>query len=212
MKSASFLRKVRGLKMQNEKNNLIYQGSIVGKKAPDFTAKAFHQNKFKDVRLSALRGKWVILAFYPADFTFVCPTELSRFADSYKSFRDVGAEIMSVSTDTEFAHKAWWDNSTMIKKIQFPMLADPTGNICKSYGTYIENEGLSLRATFIIDPDGVVKSADIHDNSIGRSVKEVLRKLQAAIYVREHCGEVCPVEWETGQKTLKPGIGLVGKI
>ena len=211
MKSVLFLKKAIGINMQQNDNNLNV-GTLVGKKAPEFSTKAFHQNKFKDIRLNALRGKWIVLAFYPADFTFVCPTELSRFADFNKEFNSLGAEIMSVSTDTEFAHKAWWDNSSAIKKIQFPMLADPTGKICKAYGTYIDNEGLSLRATFIIDPDGIVRSADVHDNSIGRSVKEVLRKLQAAKYVREHGGEVCPVEWEAGQKTLKPGIGLVGKI
>ena len=198
-----------------DKNNLQYCGNIVGRRAPDFAVKAFHQNKFKDIRLNSLRGKWVVLAFYPADFTFICPTELSRFADYYKSFREIGAEVMSVSTDTHHAHKAWWDQSLSIKKINFPMLADPTGKVCKAYGTYLqdgEDAGLSLRATFIIDPDGIVRSADVHDNSIVRSVKEILRKLQAAKYVREHGGEVCPVEWEAGQKTLRPGIGLVGKI
>ncbi len=190
-------------------------GTLVGKRAPDFIVQAYHQNKFKQIRLSALRGKWVVLAFYPGDFTFICPTELSRFADLYNDFRKEGAEILSVSTDGEHVHKAWADQSNSIKKIQFPMLADTAGKISKSYGVYITegiDEGRALRATFIIDSDGIVKSADIHDNSIGRSVKEVLRKLQAAKYVREHDGEVCPVEWEAGSKTLKPGIGLVGKI
>lgn len=190
-------------------------GTLVGKKAPDFTAHAFHQNKFKDVRLSSMKGKWVILAFYPGDFTFVCPTELSRFADLHGDFKKVNAEILSLSTDSEHVHKAWWDQSPTIKKIQYPMVADTAGKISKMYGVYINegvDEGRALRATFIIDPDGIIRSADIHDNSIGRSVKEVLRKLQAANYVRQHGGEVCPVEWEAGSKTLKPGIGLVGKI
>ncbi len=214
MKSALFLRKVLGLKMQQNNMNLNF-GTLVGKKAPDFMAKVFHQNKFKDLRLSQLRGKWTILAFYPGDFTFICPTELSRFADFYADFRKLNAEILSVSTDSEHVHKAWWDVSPMIKKISYPMVADTSGKISNLYGVYISegaDEGRSLRATFIIDPDGIIRSADVHDNSIGRSVKEILRKLQAASYVREHGGEVCPVEWETGQKTLKPGIGLVGKI
>jgi NADH-dependent peroxiredoxin subunit C len=199
----------------NQQHSQPVMSTLVGKRAPDFSVKAFHQNKFKDIRLSQFRGRWVVLAFYPADFTFICPTELSRFADFYSDFKKLGAEVMSVSTDTEQVHKAWWDQSASIKKIQFPMIADPAGKVCRSYGTYIYDgvdEGRSLRATFIIDPDGIVRSIDIHDNSIGRSVKEILRKLQAAKYVKEHGGEVCPVEWEAGQKTLKPGIGLVGKI
>ncbi|MGV8131013.1 MAG: peroxiredoxin [Candidatus Pacearchaeota archaeon] len=200
---------------QNNHNSALNVSTLVGKKAPDFIAHAYHQNKFKDIRLSSLKGKWVILAFYPGDFTFVCPTELSRFADLYGDFKKVNAEVLSVSTDSEHVHKAWADQSASIKKIQYPMLADSSGKIAKMYGVYISegvDEGRSLRATFIIDPDGVVRSADVHDNSIGRSVKEVLRKLQAANYVRAHGGEVCPVEWEAGNKTLKPGIGLVGKI
>ncbi len=200
---------------QNNHNSALNVSTLVGKKAPDFIAHAYHQNKFKDIRLSSLKGKWVILAFYPGDFTFVCPTELSRFADLYGDFKKVNAEVLSVSTDSEHVHKAWADQSASIKKIQYPMLADSSGKIAKMYGVYISegvDEGRSLRATFIIDPDGVVRSADVHDNSIGRSVKEVLRKLQAANYVRTHGGEVCPVEWEAGSKTLKPGIGLVGKI
>ncbi len=197
--------------------NLINSGfgTLVGRKAPDFISHSFHQGKFKQLRLSSLKGKWVVVAFYPGDFTFVCPTELSRFADMYKDFKAANAEVLSISTDSEHVHKAWWDQSPSIKKISYPMVADNSGKISKMYGVYIDSgvdEGRALRATFIIDPDGIVRSADIHDNSIGRSVKEVLRKLQAAKYVREHGGEVCPVEWEAGNKTLKPGINLVGKI
>jgi peroxiredoxin (alkyl hydroperoxide reductase subunit C) len=187
----------------------------IGASAPDFSLKAFHNGEFKNIQLKDYKGKWVVLAFYPADFTFICPTELSKFADYYEDFKNSGAEIMSVSTDTEHAHKTWWDNSQSIRKIKFPMLADPTGKMCKDYGTYIntgDDEGRSLRASIIIDPDGIVKSIDMHDNSVGRSVKEVLRKLKAAKYVKEHGGEVCPVEWEAGQSTLKPGVDLVGKI
>jgi len=201
--------------MQQPSNNAQSFSTLVGRKAPDFMAHSFHQNKFKQIRLSALKGKWTVLAFYPGDFTFVCPTELSRFADMYEDFKKAGAEVLSVSTDSEHVHKAWYDQSPSIKKINYPMVADNSGKISKLYGVYIHegaDEGRALRATFIIDPDGIVRSADVHDNAIGRSVKEVLRKLQAAKYVREHGGEVCPVEWESGNKTLRPGINLVGKI
>lgn len=180
--------------------------------APLFEAKAFHNEETFTITLSQYRGKWVTLVFYPADFTFICPTELADLADHYGEFQKLGVEVLSVSTDTVFVHKAWHDNSPSIKKIQFPMIADPTGTICKAYGTYIRAEGLSLRATFIIDPDGVLKWFEIHDNSIGRSTKEIIRKIKAAQFVREHGGEVCPVNWEPGGKTLKPGLELVGKI
>lgn len=180
--------------------------------APQFTTKAYHHDKEITLKLSDYKGKWAVLFFYPADFTFICPTELGDVADNYAEFQKLNTEILSVSTDTVFVHKAWHDNSATIKKIQFPMLADPTGNICKAYGTYIPEEGLSLRGTFIIDPDGVLKAYELHDNSIGRSSAELLRKVKAAQFVREHGGEVCPANWQPGQKTLKPGLDLVGKI
>lgn len=184
----------------------------IGQKIPDFTLEAYHQDKIKKIKLSDYKGRWLILLFYPADFTFICPTELAEAAQHYIEFQKLGAEIVSVSTDTVFAHKAWHDESPAIGKIRYPMLADPTGKVCREFGTYIEEEGLSLRGTFIIDPDGVLKTLDIHDNSIGRSTKEILRKLQAAKFVREHKGLVCPASWEPGKKTLKPGLKLVGKI
>jgi peroxiredoxin (alkyl hydroperoxide reductase subunit C) len=184
----------------------------IGKPAPDFTAEAYHEDKVKKISLKQLRGKWVVLAFYPADFTFICPTELGELADHYATFKKMNAEVLSVSTDTAFVHKAWKDASPTIKKIKFPMVADPTRQICKDYGTLIEEQGLSWRATFIIDPNGTVKWFEMHDNSIGRSTAEILRKLQAAQYVSKHPGEVCPVSWTPGAKTLKPGLNLVGKI
>ena len=184
----------------------------INEKAPEFNTKAFHDNRVVDVSLRDYYGKWVVLFFYPADFTFVCPTELGDLADNYEKFRNLNVEILSVSTDTEFVHKAWHNNSDTIKKIQFPMLADPTGRICKDYGTYIPEEGLSLRGTFIIDPDGVLKVFEIHDNSIGRSTEELIRKIEAAQFVREHGGEVCPVNWKKGDESLRPGLDLVGKI
>ncbi|MBI2436175.1 MAG: peroxiredoxin [Candidatus Magasanikbacteria bacterium] len=186
--------------------------SFVGQQVPDISLEAFHQEKQVKMNLRDLAGKWTILFFYPADFTFVCPTELEEMADMYDNFKNLNTEVLSVSTDTAFVHKAWHDNSPAIKKVNFPMLADPTGKLCKALGTYIPEEGLSLRATFIIDPEGVIKAYEVHDNSIGRSAEELLRKLQAAQYVHEHGGEVCPAKWRPGNKTLIPSLELVGKI
>jgi NADH-dependent peroxiredoxin subunit C len=184
----------------------------IGQKVNDFEVQAFHNNDIKKIKLSDLKGKWVVLLFYPADFTFICPTELEEAANFYGDFQKAGAEVLSVSTDTVYTHKAWHDVSPAIKKIAFPMVADPTGNLCREFGTYIDEAGLSLRGTFIIDPDGILKTIDIHDNSIGRSAAEILRRVQAAKFVRENKGEVCPANWKPGSKTLKPGLDLVGKI
>lgn len=178
----------------------------------DFELDAFHNEETKKIKLSNYKGKWLVLIFYPADFTFICPTELEDAANYYEEFKKLNAEVMSVSTDTVFVHKAWHDQSNAIKKINFPMIADPTGRLCKEFGTYIEEEGLSLRGSFIIDPEGILKAYELHDNSIGRSAKELLRKLQAAKFVKENKGQVCPANWEPGKKTLKPGLDLVGKI
>ncbi len=186
--------------------------ATINHKVAEFTAQAYHQDQVKTIKLSDYKGKWVILFFYPADFTFVCPTELEDVANLYGEFQKVGAEILSVSTDTVYVHKAWHDTSAAIKKITFPMLADANHALASYFGTLIPEAGLSLRGTFIIDPDGVLKCAEIHDNSIGRSGKELLRKVQAAKFVRENKGEVCPASWEPGKKTLKPGLDLVGKI
>ena len=184
----------------------------INAKAPLFEAQAYHDEEVKTIKLSDYKGKWVVLVFYPADFTFICPTELGDLADKYEQFKEIGVEILSISTDTVFVHKAWHDTSETIAKIKFPMLADPAGEMCNNYGTLIPSEGLSLRGTFIIDPDGVLKAFEMHDNSIGRSSTELLRKIKAAQFVREHGGEVCPANWEPGKETLKPGLDLVGKI
>lgn len=184
----------------------------IGDKIPDFELEAFHEGQIKKIKLYGYKGKWLVLLFYPADFTFVCPTELEEAADAYPEFQKAGAEVLSVSTDTVFVHKAWHDQSPAIKKIRYPMLADPTGKMCREFGTYIEKEGLSLRATFIIAPDGVLKAVEMHDNSIGRNIREIFRKFQAARFVAEHSGNVCPASWEPGKRTLKPGLDLVGKI
>lgn len=172
----------------------------------------YHNEQFSKVKLTQYKGKWVVLFFYPADFTFVCPTELEEMADLYEQFKAEGAEVFSVSTDTVFTHKAWHDSSPAVKKIKFPMAADPTGALSRAFGTYIEAEGLALRGSFVIDPDGVLKTAEYHDLGIGRSAAELLRKVQAAKFVREHGDQVCPAGWKPGNKTLKPGIELVGKI
>jgi len=184
----------------------------INDKAPEFTTEVFHNEQIDTISLKEYQGKWVVLFFYPADFTFVCPTELGELARNYATFKKMNTEILSVSTDTVFVHKAWHDESATIKEITFPMIADPTQKICKSYDTLIENEGLSLRATFIIDPKGLVKAFEFHDNSIGRSVAELIRKLEAAQFVEKNGGEVCPASWHPGSKTLKPGLDLVGKI
>jgi peroxiredoxin (alkyl hydroperoxide reductase subunit C) len=169
-------------------------------------------DKDKKAKLTDYRGKWLVVVFYPADFTFVCPTELEELAHLHAEFKKEGAEILSVSTDTVYVHKAWHDHSHAIKQIKYPMAADPTGKLSRLFGTYIEEEGLALRGTFIIDPKGVLKAIEINDNSIGRKASETLRKLRAAKYVSKNPGNVCPASWEPGDDTLKPGMDLVGKI
>lgn len=202
-------------------DNIIMNKQIkleINRAAPQFTAEAFIDNDVKNISLGAdnvfsdYKNKWVVLFFYPADFTFICPTELGDLADKYEEFKNLNCEVLSISTDTVFVHKAWHDTSDMINKIKFPMVADPTGKICKDYGTYIYDEGLSLRGTFIIDSHGILKAYEIHTNSIGRNTNELLRKIKAAQFVEEHGDEVCPVNWEPGEDTLKPGLDLVGKI
>jgi peroxiredoxin (alkyl hydroperoxide reductase subunit C) len=177
-----------------------------------FKTTAFHDGKFVPVSDADLKGKWSIVFFYPADFTFVCPTELGDMADLYPEFKKIGVEVYSVSTDTHFTHKAWHDTSDTIKKITYPMLGDPTGTITRSFGVMIEEEGLALRGTFVINPEGVIKVAEIHDLGIGRDASELLRKVKAAQYVASHPGEVCPAKWKEGDATLAPSLDLVGKI
>ncbi len=184
----------------------------INQKSPEFEEDAFIDNQIKKIKLSDYKGKWVILFFYPADFTFVCPTELGDLADNYEKIKKLGAEIISVSTDTAFVHKAWHDCSDTIKKIKYPMLADPAMRVTRAYNTLIPEEGLSFRATFLIDPEGIIKAFEFHDNNIGRSSEEIIRKLQAAKFVKENKGHVCPVNWKPNEKTLKPDLNLVGKI
>lgn len=186
--------------------------SIINSNVPDFSVQAYHNNEFKTVTKKDIEGKWSVFFFYPADFTFVCPTELGDLADKYSALQEMGVEVYSISTDTHFVHKAWHDASDTIKKIKFPMLADPTGALCKSFGVYIEEEGLAYRGSFLVDPEGKIKIAEIQDNSVGRDADELFRKVQAAQFVATHDGEVCPAKWKPGAETLKPGLDLVGKI
>ncbi len=185
----------------------------IGDTIPELDLKCFYQNKEVTLSTNDYADKWKVFFFYPADFTFVCPTELEELAGLYADFQKEGAEIFSVSTDTVFVHKAWHDHSPAIAKIQFPMVADPTGELAHLFGVYISDEGLARRGTFIVNPEGKLVALEINDNSIGRNGKELLRKLRAAKYVHDH-GElqVCPASWEPGDDTLTPGMDLVGKL
>ncbi|AKH68315.1 peroxiredoxin [Spongiibacter sp. IMCC21906] len=185
---------------------------IINTEILPFKATAYHNGDFIDVSDADLKGKWSVVMFYPADFTFVCPTELGDMADHYAQLQEMGVEVYSVSTDTHFTHKAWHDSSDTINKIQYPMIGDPTGQISRNFGVMIEEDGLALRGTFVINPEGEIKVAELHDLGIGRSAKELVRKVQAAQYVAEHDGEVCPAAWQPGGDTLSPSLDLVGKI
>ncbi len=186
--------------------------SLINTEILPFKATAYHNGKFVPVSDADLRGKWSVVFFYPADFTFVCPTELGDMADLYPEFQKLGVEVYSVSTDTHFVHKAWADASDTIKKINYPMIGDPTGAISRNFDVMIEEAGLALRGTFVVNPEGQIKVAEIHDLGIGRDASELLRKVKAAQYVASHPGEVCPAKWTEGAETLKPSLDLVGKI
>ena len=185
---------------------------LINTEVKPFKAQAFHNGKFVEVTDADLKGKWCAVVFYPADFTFVCPTELGDIADHYEEFQKMGVEIYSVSTDTHFTHKAWHDASETIKKIKFPMIGDPTGVISRNFNVMIEEEGLALRGTFIINPEGVIKTVEVNDLGIGRSASDLVRKMQAAQHIAANPGEVCPASWKPGEETLEPSLDLVGKI
>jgi len=186
--------------------------SLIGTQVKPFTATAFHDGAFVDVTEATLAGKWSVFFFYPADFTFVCPTELGDLADNYTAFQDLGVEIYGVSTDTHFTHKAWHDTSDTIGKIEYPLIGDPTGTITRNFDVMIESAGLADRGTFVIDPSGTIQLVEINAGGIGRNAAELLRKVKAAQYVAAHPNEVCPAKWEEGDSTLSPGLDLVGKI
>ena len=186
--------------------------TLINTKIQDFTVQAYHNDEFKEVTREDLKGQWSVFFFYPADFTFVCPTELGDMADNYEAFQSMGVEVYAVSTDTHFTHKAWHEASDTIKKIHFPMLADPTGKLSRDFGVYIEAEGLAYRGTFLVNPEGEIKLAEVNDNGIGRNADELLRKVKAAQYIAANPNEVCPAKWKEGAETLTPGLDLVGKI
>ena len=186
--------------------------SLINSQVKPFKATAYHNGDSIEVSDADLKGKWAVFFFYPADFTFVCPTELGDLADHYDQLKGMGVEVYSVSTDTHFTHKAWHDASETIAKINFPMIGDPTGTITRNFDVMIEEEGLALRGTFVVDPEGMIKVAEVHDLGIGRSAKDLVRKVQAAQYIASHDGEVCPASWQPGEETLTPSLDLVGKI
>lgn len=186
--------------------------SLINSEVLPFQAMAFHNGRFIPVSDADLRGKWSVVFFYPADFTFICPTELGDLADKYEEFKSLGVEIYSVSTDTHFTHKAWHDSSDSIRKIEFVMVGDPTGRICRNFGVMIEDAGLAERGTFVVDPQGKIQVIEITAGGIGRDASELLRKIHAAQYVASHPGEVCPAKWQEGDATLSPSLDLVGKI
>ena len=186
--------------------------SLVNTPVKPFAATAFHNGAFVDLTEADLAGKWSVIFFYPADFTFVCPTELGDLADNYAEFQKLGVEIYSVSTDTHFSHKAWHDTSDTIGKIQYPMLGDPTATLATNFEVLRPGQGLADRGTFIVDPEGIIQGVEISAEGIGRNAVELLRKIKSAQYVRSHPGEVCPAKWEEGEATLAPSLDLVGKI
>lgn len=186
--------------------------SLINTTVKPFKATAYLNGDFKDISEADLKGKWSVVFFYPADFTFVCPTELGDLADHYEEFKKLGVEIYSVSTDTHFTHKAWHDTSDTIGKIQYPMVGDPTGTLSRNFDVMIEEAGLAERGTFVINAKGEIKIIELHDGGIGRDAKELLRKVQAAQYIEAHPGEVCPAKWTPGNETLKPSLDLIGKI
>lgn len=186
--------------------------TMITKSIPEFSAQAYLDGEFKTISTEDVKGKWSIFLFYPADFTFICPTELEDMAKYHDELKALGVEIYSVSTDTHFSHKAWHDSSEAIGKVQYPMLGDQTGTITRGFGVMIEEDGMAMRGTFLADPDGIVRVEEIHDGGIGRSAKDMVRKVKAAQYVALHDGEVCPAAWEEGEATLTPSLDLVGKI
>jgi peroxiredoxin (alkyl hydroperoxide reductase subunit C) len=186
--------------------------SLINTQIKPFKATAYQNGKFIPVSDETLKGKWSVVVFYPADFTFVCPTELEDLAENYDAFKKMGVEIYSVSTDSHFAHKAWHDTSEAIGKVTYPMIGDPTATLARNFDVLIEEEGMALRGTFVINPEGQIKLCEIHDNGIGRDASELLRKVKAAQYVAAHPNEVCPAKWNEGEETLTPSLDLVGKI
>jgi NADH-dependent peroxiredoxin subunit C len=186
--------------------------SLIGTEVKPFKAQAYHNGKFVEVTEADFKGKWSVICFYPADFTFVCPTELEDLQSNYATLKELGVEVYSVSTDTHYTHKAWHDSSEAIGKITYFMIGDPSQILSRNFDVLIESEGLADRGTFIIDPDGIIQSVEINAGNIGRDASILVNKIKAAQYVRNNPGEVCPAKWKEGAATLKPSLDLVGKI
>ena len=186
--------------------------SLINTAIPSFKAHAFHNGEFIEISDQTLKGKWSVLIFMPAAFTFNCPTEVEDAAENYEEFERLGAQVYIITTDTHFSHKVWHQTSPAVGKAKFPLVGDPTHQLTRAFGVHIEDEGLALRGTFIINPEGVVKTMEIHSNEIARDVSETLRKLKAAQYTAANPNEVCPAKWKEGEKTLAPSLDLVGKI
>jgi len=186
--------------------------SLINTAVIPFKTQAFHNGKFVEVSDASLKGKWSVLVFMPAAFTFNCPTEVEDAANSYAEFQKLGAEVYIVTTDTHFSHKVWHETSPAVGKATFPLVGDPTHVLSRGFGVHIDAEGLALRGTFIINPEGVIKTMEVHSNEIARDMSETLRKLKAAQFTANNPGQVCPAKWKEGEKTIKPSLDLVGKI
>jgi len=186
--------------------------SLINTVVPPFKTTAFQNGEFIQVTDASLKGKWSVLVFMPAAFTFNCPTEVEDAANNYAEFQKIGAEVYIVTTDTHFSHKIWHETSPAVGKAKFPLVGDPTHQLTRAFGVHIDEEGLALRGTFVINPEGVIKTMEVHDNAIARDMNETLRKLKAAQFIAKNPGQVCPAKWKEGEKTLKPSLDLVGKI
>ena len=186
--------------------------SLIQKEISDFTVQAYCNGSFQTVTKQDVLGKWSLFFFYPADFTFVCPTELEDLAEYYPQFQEAGCEVYSISCDTHYVHKAWHDASPRIQKIQYPMLADPTHALSKDFEVYIEQDGLAERGTFVVNPEGKIAAYEVNAGNVGRNAEELLRKLRACQFVYQHGDEVCPAKWQPGAETLKPSLDLVGQL
>ena len=184
---------------------------LIGTEVKPFNASAYHNGKFIEITDENLKGKWSVLCFYPADFTFVCPTELEDLQNQYETLKNLGVEVYSISTDTHFTHKAWHDSSEAVGKITYIMVGDPTQTISRHFDVLEESSGLAARGTFILDPDGVIQAVEINAGGIGRDASVLVNKIKAAQYIRTNPGEVCPAKWQEGSATLKPSLDLVGK-
>jgi peroxiredoxin (alkyl hydroperoxide reductase subunit C) len=188
----------------------------VGMDVPNFEMETYDpvERAFGKLSLDQVKSqkKWTILVFYPADFTFVCPTELADLSEKYETLKQLGAEVISVSTDTKFSHLAWQDAEKLLAGVKYPMGADPTGAVSRLFGVYDCGTGLALRGTFIINPSGKLVSAEINFYNVGRNADELLRKMEANVYLLGHPDEACPARWKQGAKTLKPSAKMVGHV